>query len=146
VPSAGDRTAPAMLARAVRETTGQGEEATLSAEADAELTAASARAQPRIAELRKLYHAKPPPGAELLVKAPFAAKDGGREWMWVQVERWEAGRIFGTLLNAPSGVPGLAEGESITVPDGELFDYRYAVPGQPPEGGETDRVIEQRTR
>ena len=139
VPNTGE-TAPAMVTRLLAVLAGPPVEVAMPAHLKAALDAARAHAQPRIRELARLWQSKPPPGAELLLKAPFKSA-AGREWMWLQVERWEPGRVVGKLLNAPTDVPGIAEGQSVTVSDADLYDYQYTAPGAEPEGGATDRVI-----
>ena len=133
-----------MLARVMRDLIGRKDTAELSPEGDAELAAASKRAQGRIAQIKALWRKGAPAEAELFVKAPFPTPAGGREWMWVEVRKWDADKVTGALLNAPTEVPGVAEGETVAVSDSELFDYRLELKGQPPEGGETDRILESR--
>lgn len=134
--------ASAMLKRLMKVLGGPAQEVAMPPHVQAALDAASARAQSRIRELARLWQTKPVEGAELLVKAPFATATGGREWMWVEVVKWEAGSITGTLKNAPGEGSTMNEGQTVVVPDAELFDYLYTAPGAEPEGGQTDKVLE----
>jgi uncharacterized protein YegJ (DUF2314 family) len=145
VGTADDKSASAFVTRALREAAGQKPPTDASAEDDAALTAASQRAQPRIAELKKQWLKGAPADASLWLKLPFASADGGREWMWVAVTKWEDGKLSGTLENAPTDVPNLKEGQAVLMPDKDVFDYRLERPGQLPEGGETDRILEKTT-
>ncbi len=67
----------------------------------------------------------------LLVKAPFATRAGGNEWMWVEVVRWEGNRISGILENDSYQVEGLKAGARVEVDEASLFDYTLIATAAP---------------
>ncbi len=92
--------------------------------------------------VRDRFAAGLPPDARLLVKGPFAARDGGTEWMWVAVERWEDAAITGVLTNTPHDVPGLHEGATVTVAPADVFDFLYVHPDGRTEGNRTGALLD----
>ena len=82
---------------------------------DAELLAMSRRARTRLIAKHKARYLKGPPFREhLLVKAPFLTPEGGNEWMWLEVVRWQGHTIRGVLDNDPVEVPSLKAGACST--------------------------------
>jgi len=107
-----------------------------------EIIAASNRAKRRLPALKKLFNS----GLEsnkLLLKAPFTADDGGNEWMWVEVTRWEDESIEGILQNQPFYIKDLKSGSKVTVQQADIFDYVLYKPDGTQEGNETGRLIEK---
>jgi uncharacterized protein YegJ (DUF2314 family) len=113
---------------------------------DAALRAASDRARAQLPDLQKDFLRGLQPGEQLLVKAPFATKDGGNEWMWVEVTAWKGDRIKGMLRSDPRHVPGLKAGQKVDVRQAELFDYLRVFPDGRTEGNETSRVLQEARR
>ncbi|MFY2560887.1 DUF2314 domain-containing protein [Corallococcus terminator] len=114
-------------------------------EEDPELLAASRRAvetlltrvKPRFQEGLELE-------SKLLVKARFTTHDGGIEWMWVHVTRWEGSVLHGVLNSEPEAVPELKAGAPVTVGEDSLFDYILEREGGTTEGNETQRLLLER--
>ncbi|NTX08358.1 DUF2314 domain-containing protein [Myxococcus sp. CA040A] len=112
---------------------------------DPELLAASRRAvealltriKPRFQEGLELE-------SKLLVKARFTTHDGGIEWMWVHVTRWEGSVLHGVLNSEPEAVPELKAGSPVAVREDSLFDYILERDGGS-EGNETQRLILERS-
>lgn len=111
---------------------------------DAELIAASERARKRLLTMRTRYSGKVPFGETLLVKAPFATPEGNREWMWVEVVRWQGDTIHGILNSDPSQIPGLAAGARVSVSSQEVFDYLLERGDAGQEGNETGAILLRR--
>jgi uncharacterized protein YegJ (DUF2314 family) len=113
---------------------------------DPELVAIQKKAQARLAALSYELRPEPPAGTLLAVKAQFTAEDGRVEWMWVEVKRWDKDKMTGVLTNEPFYVKTLHEGDKVSVDQGQTADYIFKRRGAKPEGGDSDRVIEARTR
>jgi uncharacterized protein YegJ (DUF2314 family) len=111
---------------------------------DTELLASSEHARERLPELHRVFDAGLPPGAYLLVKAPFPTTSGGKEWMWVEVARWRRKTLTGLLANDPSDVPALNAGQKVDVREDDVFDYiLHHVHGKE-EGNETGTILASR--
>jgi len=113
---------------------------------DAELIAASGRARERMPQLRVEFVQGLKPNERLLVKAPFSAADGSTEYMWVEVARWEGGRLRGLLMSEPRFVRQLKSGQEITIAEKDFYDYIRVFADGREEGNETGRILEQRNR
>lgn len=106
-----------------------------------EVLAASDRARKKFETYRQRFEKGLEPGEHLLVKTPFATSRGTKEWMWVEVVKWQGGDITGLLRNDPDDVPGLHAGATVRVKQDEMFDYiRYMADGQQ-EGNETGPLL-----
>lgn len=79
------------------------------------------------------------------VKAPFATPDGSKEWMWVEVVRWDGDTIHGVLNTDPSQIPGLAAGARVSVSSQDVFDYLLERGDAGQEGNETGAIMLGRT-
>jgi uncharacterized protein YegJ (DUF2314 family) len=80
-------------------------------------------------------------GEYIMVKAPFAAPDNGREWMWVEVTKWDDKEITGLLNNEPANIPTLHSGQIVKVKAADVFDYiRYDGKGNE-EGNESGKLM-----
>jgi uncharacterized protein YegJ (DUF2314 family) len=105
---------------------------------------ASARAKVRLlGELKRRAMRGLSAGEQLLVKAPFKTASGGNEWMWVDVARWRAGVVEGTLANTPDDVPELKAGAVVKVNEKDLFDYIRHLPDGGTEGNETGALMKK---
>ncbi|MDJ0787173.1 MAG: DUF2314 domain-containing protein [Myxococcota bacterium] len=110
---------------------------------DRELQAASERARKRLLSFRPKVSGGYGVGERLLVKGPFATPDGGAEWMWVEVVRWEGDRLEGILDNDPFNVPGLKAGARVHVQVDDVFDYLFYHQDGRVEGNETAAIIQR---
>lgn len=108
---------------------------------DAALRAASARARAQLPALQKSFLRGLDPGEQLLVKAPFTTRDGGREWMWIEVTEWKGDQIKGMLRSDPRHVPGLKAGQIVDARQSDLFDYLRVFPDGRTEGNETSKLL-----
>jgi uncharacterized protein YegJ (DUF2314 family) len=108
---------------------------------DERLLAASRRAKERLPALCKDFSEGLAPAEFIQLKAPFATPDGGREWMWVEVTAWKAGKIRGILKNEPFSIPDLHAGQVVEVSQEDVFDYIRTYPDGREEGNETGAVI-----
>ena len=111
---------------------------------DDELLAASARAKAQLPSLKRHFAKGLSPRERLLVKGPFKTRDGGNEWMWVEVTRWTDRTIGGILQNEPFEVDGLRAGASVEVAEDDVFDYLHAQADGSQKGNETGEVIQRR--
>ena len=113
---------------------------------NSEITAASKRAKVELLKLQPLFDKGAPDMESLLVKAPFEMRDGGHEWMWVEVTRWKGETIRGILQNDPFYVDGLKSGSRVEVQLGSVFDYIYNKADGSTVGNETGRLMQQQER
>lgn len=61
--------------------------------------------------------------AHLLLKAPFANTQGGRELMWVEVTSWKGDTIGGLLQSDPADVPALKLGSKVEIRAADVLEY-----------------------
>jgi uncharacterized protein YegJ (DUF2314 family) len=108
-----------------------------------ELLAASKKAVAQLPRLRDAFAKGLQPGEYILVKAPFTTREGGNEWMWVEVARWNGDAIEGLLKNEPVDVQGLHAGQMVKVSQAKVFDYMRRHADGREEGNETSRIIER---
>lgn len=113
---------------------------------DAAIRAASARARQKLPALRTDFTQGLKPGEFIQVKAPFDRPDGGQEWMWVEITKWEGSKITGLLQNDPHSIPTLHAGQIVTVSEGKVFDYIRRFPDGSREGNETGELIKTQQR
>jgi uncharacterized protein YegJ (DUF2314 family) len=118
----------------------------VSVEHDAEILAASARAKERLAALKPTFERGLEAGEHLAVKAPFPMDDGGDEWMWVEVVRWQGTTIDGILMNDPEQVSGLVSGSKVIVKQADVFDYIFTHADGSAEGNETGEILQRKAR
>lgn len=108
----------------------------------AELLAESARARATALLLKPRFQDGLEPNERLMVKAPFPTPDGGNEWMWVDVIRWEGATISGVLQNDPFQIPGLSAGAKVKVREREIFDYIHHLPDGTQVGNTTAKYLQ----
>jgi uncharacterized protein YegJ (DUF2314 family) len=78
------------------------------------------------------------PGLDLAcVKIPFSDPPGSRndegpevEQMWINDVVFDGQNVHGTLINAPRWVKSVAQGDSISVPLGMIYDWLYVIGGR----------------
>ncbi len=76
----------------------------------------------------------------LFVKHGFPTPAGSAEFMWLAVNRWEGTRLVGQLSNEPREIPGLRLGQTVTLPETDIFDWMIQRPDGEYEGGYTNKV------
>jgi uncharacterized protein YegJ (DUF2314 family) len=108
---------------------------------DDELLAASERAKEKIPELYDKFSKGLPVGTHLLIKFPFENVAGEREWMWVEVVKWNEKEVKGLLQNDPQIVKSLKAGQEVTQNIIDMFDYILYFPDGTQEGNETGKII-----
>lgn len=64
-----------------------------------------------------------PPGEAIAVSVPFPSSDGGREYLWVELQRWEGSILGGVVVTQPSTTRSVQKGQSVTVEQAQVFDY-----------------------
>jgi len=104
---------------------------------------ASRAARGHLPELRSSFNAGLPPGEYILLKAPFKTDDGGNEWMWVEVTRWNGDTIEGLLRNDPDKVSTLQAGQIVTAKESEIFDYIVRHADGSSEGNTTGAILQE---
>lgn len=110
---------------------------------DAALREASKRARLQLPALQKVFQRGLSPGEQLQIKAPFVTKNGGREFMWIEVMEWNGEQIKGMLRSDPRFVPGLKAGQIVEARQSEVFDYLRRWPDGRTEGNETSKLLKQ---
>ena len=108
---------------------------------DDELLATSERAKEKIPGLYDKFTKGLPVGTHLLIKFPFENVAGEREWMWVEVVKWNDKEIKGLLQNAPQIVKSLKAGQEVTKNIDDMFDYILYFQDGTQEGNETGKII-----
>jgi uncharacterized protein YegJ (DUF2314 family) len=111
---------------------------------DPELEAVARKARARLVELKERVVEGLRPPEQLLLKAGFRTDDGSKEFMWLEVTSWEAGKWRGTLGNEPDAVSSLRLGSRVEIPEAEVVDYLYMSPQGTEEGGESSRILMRR--
>jgi hypothetical protein len=111
--------------------------------ADPRLVLISRRAVKALMGYKRGFAERRGKGETLLVKGAFATASGGREFMWLQVLRWQDKTISGLLQNDPLEVPGLKSGARVELDEDAVFDYLLRRPDGTEEGNETGKFIER---
>lgn len=111
---------------------------------DPELLKASEKAKLRLPELKTRFNKGLEPGYSILIKAPFKTDDEGREWMWVEITKWENESITGILQNEPFKIARLKAGSIVKANEKDVFDYMLYKPDGTYEGNETGKILEKR--
>jgi len=108
-----------------------------------QLLAASQRAKEKIPVLYRLFSKGLNAETYLLMKFPFEYGDGKREWMWVEVSRWNKEQVIGILDNEPRAIKSLKIGMEVEKDIKDMFDYILYLPDGRQVGNETARIILQ---
>lgn len=106
-----------------------------------ELLEASARAKEKIPELFKLFSKGLSINRHLLIKFPFENDLGEREWMWVEIIKWNNNTIEGLLQNDPAIVKNLKAGQKVSKDINEMFDYIIYNEDGSYEGNKTGEIM-----
>jgi uncharacterized protein YegJ (DUF2314 family) len=106
-----------------------------------ELLDASRKAREKLPELQKAFNSGLEPGEYVLLKAPFPTPAGGREWMWVEVTKWDKNQIKGILSNDPFEVPDMHSGQIVVVREEDIFDYIRKYQDKHEEGNTTGEIV-----
>jgi len=115
-------------------------------EHDEEMLSLSRRARAKLLKDIKKQFQKPAWSElnHLMVKAPFRTDDGGNEWMWMDVVRWQGTTIEGILQNDPAAVSGLKSGARVTAEEESIFDYMLERRDGTSEGNTTGALMQRR--
>jgi hypothetical protein len=92
-----------------------------------------------------LYQHAPGELAPIYLKVPFEVRSRGvgREWVWVQVVRWEAdGAIEGILVDPPRRVGGIRPGAYIRFHVDDVADYHERMPDGTHHGNALKGLVE----
>ena len=108
---------------------------------DDKILAAKERAKEKIPELYNKFNLGFPTGTHLLIKFPFENEEEQREWMWVEVVKWEEDQVNGLLQNDPHIIKNLKSGQEVEKNINEMFDYIIYYPDGSQEGNETGKII-----
>jgi uncharacterized protein YegJ (DUF2314 family) len=111
---------------------------------DADMQAAVSEARRRWPEFVAAFEARSADETAFAIKAPFGEKDRV-EFMWVEVTSIENDLIYGKLLNEPADLPGLHEGDRVTVPVADLNDFLCTI-NDAPVGAFTMKVLAERAK
>lgn len=109
---------------------------------DAEIAAASKRAQASFLTLKPHFDNELEPNERLLVKYGFPV-NGSHEFMWVEVLKWKKNHLEGILLNDSYYDEKLKEGKRVKVLTKKIFDYIHYKADGTSEGNETGKLIQQ---
>ena len=111
---------------------------------DPEMLAVSQRAIAELKELEPRFNKGLAPGESIYVKAPFETRDGGNEWMWLEVHQWKAGVVRGVLISEPLDVSNLKAGAKVEAKVDSLFDYVHQLPDGTRSGDATGKLMLKR--
>jgi len=111
---------------------------------DAEIAAATKRAQARLPAVADAIRKGLPFGDRVSVKAPFDTDDGSLEWMWIAVSAWEGDVVRGYLENEPYDVKSLRMGAKVEVKQDSIADYVWRKADGTSEGGESSEILHRR--
>ncbi|RNC86836.1 MAG: DUF2314 domain-containing protein [Winogradskyella sp.] len=106
------------------------------------LLKASEDARAKVPELYDKFQNGLGINSHLLIKFPFD-EDDQREWMWVEVVKWEGDLIIGLLQNEPRFISDLKAGQQVEKNIDDMFDYILYNDDGSMEGNETGKIIEK---
>jgi uncharacterized protein YegJ (DUF2314 family) len=109
---------------------------------DPRFVAAVAEANQRVEEFLDAF-ADRGPADVFAVKAPFR-DDFGKEYMWLTLSQVDEEFFIGLLDNDPACVKAVRRGQRVKVPRNLLNDWFYVKQGEPPAGGFTVKLMEQK--
>lgn len=109
---------------------------------DVEMAAARSRARAAFFAQEARFRAGLAFKEHLLVKAPFVSGDQ-TEYMWVEIVKWGARSVEGTLSSDPYYVKDLHAGSRVTVAFDDIYDYILYHSDGTQEGNESGKVLER---
>ena len=110
---------------------------------DPELLAASREARDAFFKLKEHFNAGLKANERLVIKHGFSVS-GEKEYMWVEVLKWDKKTIQGILLNDSFYDDKLVSGKRVKIPLSEVFDYIHYRADGTSIGNETGKVISKR--
>lgn len=116
------------------------EEITSVAADDAKMNAAVAEARATLPIFWKVAEAGDPAVQRKIVKVALPVKGGGQEHLWMGFESHDDRQVNGRLENEPEYLPGLHNGDPVTVDPSQVSDWAY-VRGGKMYGAYTMRVV-----
>jgi uncharacterized protein YegJ (DUF2314 family) len=105
-----------------------------------EMTAAHDRAMSEMPGVKQRFGNGLRPGEVLFMKHGFQTPDGDREFMWFAVTGWSGPSVSGQLANEPRQIPSLRLGQTVSIPEDEVFDWMLQRPDGGHDGGYTSDV------
>lgn len=105
-----------------------------------EMAAAHSRAMSEMPSVKLRFGSGLRPGEVLFMKHGFATPGGDREFMWFAVTGWAGSMVAGQLANEPQQIPSLRIGQSVSIPETEVFDWMLRRPDGSHDGGYTSDV------
>jgi uncharacterized protein YegJ (DUF2314 family) len=111
---------------------------------DPEIAAVTKKVQKGLPDLKRRFATRTSV-EQLAVKAGFATPDGNHEYMWVDVHSWKGSTLRGVLMNEPMEAE-LVMGAPVDVDDGAIVDYMFQKADGSTEGGESNAILERRSK
>ncbi|MFN8221290.1 MAG: DUF2314 domain-containing protein [Fimbriimonadales bacterium] len=111
---------------------------------NAELIVAIKKARQTLPQFIEALNNPKPDETAFLVKYPLKSSNGEVEHIWMHVDRFQNGKFYGRLAQAPVN-PGAHEGDEVSVARDEIDDWAY-VKGEETIGAFTDKVISQHAK
>ncbi len=111
---------------------------------DPEMEAAVARARETLPVFWRVFDERSADkGSDYILKAGFPNPQGGEEHMWFDVQARAGDKVTGVLGNEPQSIPGLHDGDLVTVQASQISDWSYVKHGRR-YGAFTERVMVNR--
>jgi len=108
-----------------------------------EMDRASKEARATLAEICARFQAGLDGGRKLVVKVALPTPTEEKEFVWVEVQQWDANGITGTLVVQPFRSPGYRLGQPMRVSEEEVFDRTVTKPTGVEVPSLTDRVAQE---
>jgi hypothetical protein len=90
---------------------------------DSEMQKASEKARATLGAVREQFRQGLPSDQTLAIKIGLTTLAGGREFVWIKVNEWAAdGILTGTLETEPIQCPGFLLGQTMRIPESDVFD------------------------
>jgi hypothetical protein len=86
---------------------------------------ATARVRSDLVDLEAAWQGGLPSGDVLAVNIPLSTRFGGKEYLWIEVTRWQEGGLSGRIVSEPYEVVGVQKGDTLNFRQSEIFDYVY---------------------
>lgn len=85
-----------------------------------------------------------PVGTTLFVKRDFPDTDGSSHFIWLVVNTWAGNKITGQIANDPGPENDLKLGQTVALPESEVYDWVISFSDGNHEGNYTGKVLEER--